>query len=59
MTVIRHGYHGSTDGCIELRIRAPEGGPQFRVRNAGDPPDPARICAREAAVTKSADWERT
>jgi anti-sigma regulatory factor (Ser/Thr protein kinase) len=50
--VIRHAYHGRTDGRIELQIRAAEGELQFRMRNTGDPPDPARICAREVGCDK-------
>ena len=50
--VIRHAYHGRTDGRIELQIRAADGELQFRMRNDGDPPDPARICAREIGCDK-------
>ena len=50
--VIRHAYHGRADGRIELHIHAAEGELQFRMRNTGDPPDPSRICAREAGCDK-------
>jgi anti-sigma regulatory factor (Ser/Thr protein kinase) len=45
--VIRHAYHGRTDGRIELDCLAASGELQFRIQDNGDPPDPARICARE------------
>jgi anti-sigma regulatory factor (Ser/Thr protein kinase) len=50
--VIRHAYHGRTDGRIELQIRADDNELQIRIRNTGDPPDPARICAREVGYDK-------
>lgn len=45
--VIRHAYHGGATGRIELECRASEDELQFRLRDTGDPPDLARICARE------------
>src|SRR5437773_1507201 len=45
--VIRHGYHGRADGRIELECHADADGLQFRIRDTGDRPDPASICARE------------
>lgn len=45
--IIRHSYHGRTDGGIELRCLAGEDELQFQIQDAGDAPDPARICARE------------
>jgi anti-sigma regulatory factor (Ser/Thr protein kinase) len=45
--VIRHAYHGRADGRIELHCRAGADELQFQIQDSGDPPDPARICARE------------
>jgi anti-sigma regulatory factor (Ser/Thr protein kinase) len=45
--VIRHAYHGRPDGRVELECRAGSDELEFRIRDSGDPPDPARICARE------------
>lgn len=45
--VIRHAYHGRSDGRVELQCHASEDQLQFRLRDTGDPPDLARICARE------------
>jgi anti-sigma regulatory factor (Ser/Thr protein kinase) len=50
--VIRHAYHGRADGRVELVIRAAGRELQFRMRNNGDPPDPARLCARQAGCDK-------
>jgi anti-sigma regulatory factor (Ser/Thr protein kinase) len=50
--VIRHAYHGRTDGRIELQIHADDDELQIRIRNTGDPPDPVRICAREVGCDK-------
>jgi anti-sigma regulatory factor (Ser/Thr protein kinase) len=50
--VILHAYHGRTDGRIELQIRADDDEVQIRIRNTGDAPDPARICAREVGCDK-------
>jgi len=44
--VIRHAYHGDTSRRIELECHAVQGGLQFRIRDTGEPPDPARIRAR-------------
>jgi len=44
--VIRHAYHGSPDGRVELECRAAGDELQFQIRDQGDPPDPSRICAR-------------
>src|SRR5579863_5589234 len=44
--VIRHAYHGRSDGRIELDCRAAGDELQFRIQDTGDPPDPARICSR-------------
>jgi len=50
--VIRHAYHGRADGQIELRCRAGDDELQFRLRDTGDPPNPALICAREVGCDK-------
>jgi anti-sigma regulatory factor (Ser/Thr protein kinase) len=50
--VIRHAYHGRTDGNIELECRAGSGELQFRIQDTGDPPDPALICARDVGCDK-------
>jgi anti-sigma regulatory factor (Ser/Thr protein kinase) len=50
--VIRHAYHGRTDERIELHCHAREGELRFRLRDTGDPPDPAMICAREVGCDK-------
>jgi anti-sigma regulatory factor (Ser/Thr protein kinase) len=50
--VIRHAYHGRADERIELHCHAREGELQFRIRDTGDAPDPARICAREVGCDK-------
>lgn len=50
--VIRHAYHGRADERIELHCHAVEGELQFRIRDTGDPPDPASICAREVGCDK-------
>lgn len=50
--IIRHAYHGRTDGRIELQCRAGDDELQFRIRDTGDPPDLALICAREVGCDK-------
>jgi anti-sigma regulatory factor (Ser/Thr protein kinase) len=50
--VMRHAYHGRTDGRIELECHAAGDELQFRLQDSGDPPDPARICAREVGCDK-------
>jgi anti-sigma regulatory factor (Ser/Thr protein kinase) len=50
--VIRHAYHGRNDERIELHCHALEGELQFRIRDTGDPPDPALICARQVGCDK-------
>jgi len=50
--VIRHAYHGRTDQRIELHCDARQGELQIRLRDTGDPPDPALICAREVGCDK-------
>jgi anti-sigma regulatory factor (Ser/Thr protein kinase) len=50
--VIRHAYRGRTDGPIDLQILADDDELQIRIRNTGDPPDPARICAREVGCDR-------
>lgn len=51
--VIRHAYHGRTDGRIELECSTVEDELQFCIQDAGDPPDPARICSREVGCDKA------
>ena len=50
--VIRHAYHGSSDGRIELHCCAGEDELEFRIRDTGDPPDRSLICAREVGCDK-------
>ncbi len=50
--IIRHAYHGRPDGKIELQCQAAENELQFQIHDHGDPPDPARICAREPGCDK-------
>jgi anti-sigma regulatory factor (Ser/Thr protein kinase) len=50
--VIRHAYHGRNDERIELHCHALQDELQFRIRDTGDPPDPASICAREVGCDK-------
>jgi anti-sigma regulatory factor (Ser/Thr protein kinase) len=44
--VIRHAYHKRPDGVIELTCEEKDGVLEFMVSDTGDPPDPAKICAR-------------
>ena len=50
--VIRHAYHGSDAGRIELHCCAAEGELEFRIRDTGAPPDRSLICAREVGCDK-------
>jgi anti-sigma regulatory factor (Ser/Thr protein kinase) len=50
--VIRHAYHGRADGSIELRCQCGADELQFQIRDTGDPPDPACLCAREIGSDK-------
>ena len=50
--VIRHAYHGRSDGRVELECRAAGDELQFQIHDHGDPPDPTRICAREVGCDK-------
>jgi anti-sigma regulatory factor (Ser/Thr protein kinase) len=50
--VIRHAYHGRIDGRIELECYAAGDELNFSLRDTGDPPDKARICAREIGGDK-------
>ncbi len=45
--VIRHAYHGRDDERMELECRATADELQFRLRDSGESPDLARICARQ------------
>jgi len=50
--VIRHAYHGRSDGRIELQCRAGDDELQFRIQDSGDRPDPALICARDVGCDR-------
>jgi anti-sigma regulatory factor (Ser/Thr protein kinase) len=50
--VIRHAYHGRTDGRVELECHATRDELQFRIQDTGDSPDLTRICAREVGCDK-------
>ena len=50
--VIRHAYHGSAEGTIELQCRAADDEIEFRIRDTGDSPDVTRICAHEIGCDK-------
>jgi len=50
--IIRHAYQGRSDGLIELECRESADGLEFTVLDNGEPPDPSRICAREAGADK-------
>jgi anti-sigma regulatory factor (Ser/Thr protein kinase) len=45
--IIRHAYHGRSDGLIELECRESGDGLEVSLLDSGEPPDPSRICARE------------
>jgi anti-sigma regulatory factor (Ser/Thr protein kinase) len=45
--VIRHAYHNSLDGLIELECREIADGLQITLLDKGDAPDRSKICARE------------
>ena len=45
--IIRHAYHGRSDGLIELQCRESADGLEISMLDSGEPPDPSRICARE------------
>ena len=45
--VIRHAYHGRTDGSIELECREIAAGLEITLLDNGDAPDRSKICARE------------
>ena len=50
--IIRHAYHGRTDGRIELECRVMGDEMQFQIQDNGDPPDLSRICSREPGCDK-------
>lgn len=50
--IIRHAYQGRSDGLIELECRESADGLEFTALDSGEPPDPSRICAREAGADK-------
>ena len=45
--IIRHSYHGRSDGLIELECRQSADGLEISMLDNGESPDPSRICARE------------
>ena len=45
--VIRHAYHNSADGLIELECRESAGELEITLLDNGDAPDRSKICARE------------
>jgi sigma-B regulation protein RsbU (phosphoserine phosphatase) len=45
--VIRHSYHNSADGLIELECRESAEGLEITLLDKGDAPDRSKICARE------------
>jgi anti-sigma regulatory factor (Ser/Thr protein kinase) len=45
--VMRHAYGGRLDGLIELECRETADGLAVSLLDTGEPPDMARICARE------------
>src|SRR6202050_4544034 len=45
--VIRHAYHNSADGMIELECRESADGLEITLLDKGDAPDRSKICARE------------
>ena len=44
--IIRHAYHGRTDGLIELECRESADGLELTLLDTGDAPDRTKICAR-------------
>jgi len=50
--IIRHAYHGRSDGLIELECRESADGLEISTLDTGEPPDPSRICAREVGSDK-------
>jgi anti-sigma regulatory factor (Ser/Thr protein kinase) len=45
--VIRHAYHNSAEGMIELECREIADGLEITLLDNGDAPDRSKICARE------------
>jgi anti-sigma regulatory factor (Ser/Thr protein kinase) len=45
--IIRHAYHGCSDGLIELEFRESADGLEVSMLDSGEAPDPSKICARE------------
>jgi anti-sigma regulatory factor (Ser/Thr protein kinase) len=50
--VIRHAYHSRADGRVELQCHVAGDELEFRIRDTGDAPDLARICARDVGCDK-------
>ena len=50
--IIRHAYHGRSDGLIELQCRQSADGLEISMLDSGEPPDPSRICAREVGCDR-------
>jgi serine/threonine-protein kinase RsbW len=44
---IRHAYGNRPEGRIQFQFRTEPGALVFQLTDQGEPPDPARICARE------------
>ncbi len=45
--VIRHAYHNSPDGLIELECRESADGLEITLLDSGEAPDKSNICVRE------------
>jgi anti-sigma regulatory factor (Ser/Thr protein kinase) len=45
--IIRHAYHGRSDGLIELECRESANGLEVSMSDSGEPADLSKICARE------------
>jgi serine/threonine-protein kinase RsbW len=45
--IIRHAYHGRSDGLIELECRESADGLEVSMLDNGEPPDLSKICERE------------
>jgi anti-sigma regulatory factor (Ser/Thr protein kinase) len=47
---IRHAYRNRPDGRIQFHFRTEPDALVFRLTDQGEPPDPARICARRDSL---------
>ena len=50
--IIRHAYHGRSDGLIELQCTESADGLEISMLDKGEPPDRSRIRAREVGCDK-------